>query len=279
MFSGDRLSALSLGSPSAPTGLPTTGNRSLLGTAMEPTLLRPKNWATFQHYKDRSPPWIKLHRAMLDDYDFSCLPLASKALAPLLWLLAAESMDGHFTGEPDRIAHRLRWDVKDVMSGLTPLIDKGFFELASGLLADCLHTAIPETEGETEKRRVTVRTTSARFPDFWDAYPNKKGKQDAEKRWRKENLDQRADEIIEHVQVMLAKDDGWQRGFVPMGSTYLNQARWQDVPKSAPSALNGHRVEPKVEIKTVAQALAPSETKEERDRAYRENMKRLGVQL
>jgi hypothetical protein len=37
---------------------------------------------------------------------------------------------------------------------------------------------------------------------------------------------------------------------------------------SAPSA---------VQTKTVAQALAPSETKEERDRAYREQQKRLGL--
>jgi transposase InsO family protein len=30
-----------------------------------------------QHYKERSPRWIKLHRKTLDDYEFQCLPLAS----------------------------------------------------------------------------------------------------------------------------------------------------------------------------------------------------------
>jgi len=28
-------------------------------------MLRVKNWGKFQHYKDRNPPWIKLHRGLL----------------------------------------------------------------------------------------------------------------------------------------------------------------------------------------------------------------------
>ena len=49
--------------------------------------IRPKNWHSFQHYKDRDPTWIKLHKKLLDDYEFQSLPLASRALAPMLWLL------------------------------------------------------------------------------------------------------------------------------------------------------------------------------------------------
>jgi hypothetical protein len=33
-------------------------------------ILTPKNWKSFQHYKDRAPAWIKLHKALLDDYNF-----------------------------------------------------------------------------------------------------------------------------------------------------------------------------------------------------------------
>lgn len=40
--------------------------------------LRVKNFDRFQHYKDRTPPWIKLYNDLLDDYDFSCLPDAEK---------------------------------------------------------------------------------------------------------------------------------------------------------------------------------------------------------
>jgi hypothetical protein len=32
--------------------------------------LIPKNWGKFQHYKDRCPPWIKLHRDLLNDREF-----------------------------------------------------------------------------------------------------------------------------------------------------------------------------------------------------------------
>ncbi len=124
-------------------------------------LLRPKNWDKFQHYKDRCPPWIKLHRDLLNDREFACLPLASKALAPLLWLLASESKDGSFDASVDELVFRLRFKASDVESGLKPLIDKGFFIVASGVLADCLQPAIPETERETEAETKTKKKTAA----------------------------------------------------------------------------------------------------------------------
>ncbi len=118
-------------------------------------LLQPKNWAVFQHYKDRCPPWIKLHRDLLNDRVFMCLPLASKALAPLLWLLASESKDGIFDGSLDELVFRLHITPKDYQDGVKPLIDKGFFVVASGVLADCYQVAIPEREGETEAETKT----------------------------------------------------------------------------------------------------------------------------
>jgi len=120
-------------------------------------LLQPKNWAVFQHYKDRCPPWIKLHRDILNDRVFMCLPLASKALAPLLWLLASESKDGTFDGSLDELVFRLHITPKDYQDGVKPLIDKGFFVVASGVLAECYQDAIPETERETETKRETKR--------------------------------------------------------------------------------------------------------------------------
>lgn len=122
-------------------------------------LLQPKNWAVFQHYKDRCPPWIKLHRDLLNDRVFMCLPLASKALAPLLWLLASESKDGIFDGSLDELVFRLHITPKDYEDGLKPLIHKGFFIVASGVLADSYQVAIPETEreGETEKETKTEK--------------------------------------------------------------------------------------------------------------------------
>jgi hypothetical protein len=124
-------------------------------------LLQPKNWAVFQHYKDRCPPWIKLHRDLLNDRVFMCLPLASKALAPLLWLLASESKDGTFDGSLDELVFRLHITPKDYQDGVKPLIDKGFFVVASGVLADCYQDAIPERERETETETKTERKKNA----------------------------------------------------------------------------------------------------------------------
>lgn len=115
-------------------------------------LLQPKNWAVFQHYKDRCPPWIKLHRDLLNDRVFMRLPIASKALAPMLWLLASESKDGVFDGSLDELVFRLHISEKEYKDGLKPLIDNDFFILASGVLAESYQTAIPETERETETK-------------------------------------------------------------------------------------------------------------------------------
>jgi hypothetical protein len=129
--------------------------------------LQPKNWSVFQHYKDRSPPWIKLHRDLLINRDFICLPIASKALAPLLWLLASESKDGIFDASFEELQFRLHISRKEYDEGIKPLIDKEFFAVASGVLAECKQLAIPETERETEKEeREKVRRGTRLDPNF-----------------------------------------------------------------------------------------------------------------
>jgi len=115
-------------------------------------LLQPKNWAVFQHYKDRCPPWIKLHRDLLNDRVYMRLPIASKAIAPMLWLLASESKDGVFDGSLDELVFRLHITEKEYQAGVKPLIDNDFFIIASGVLAERLQDAIPETERETETK-------------------------------------------------------------------------------------------------------------------------------
>jgi hypothetical protein len=112
--------------------------------------LIPKNWVVFQHYKDRAPPWIKLHRNLLNDRVFMRLPLASRALAPMLWLLASESKDGIFDASEEELVFRLYITSKECKDGLKPLINNGFFIVASSVLAECYQGARPEREAETE---------------------------------------------------------------------------------------------------------------------------------
>ena len=135
--------------------------------------ITPKNWASFQHYKERKPAWIKLHRELLDNYEFACLPVASRALAPCLWLLASEYQGGEITASLEEIAFRLRMPKAELCEALHPLVEVGFFILsndvadckqdASNALADRKQSAMPEKERETE---VETEKDAASRTDF-----------------------------------------------------------------------------------------------------------------
>ena len=115
--------------------------------------ITPKNWSTFQHYKDRSPVWIKLHRSLLNDYTFHSLPIASKALAPMLWLLASEYEEGIIDAPTIEIAFRLRMDERDFIEAFNPLVEKCFFyidENDRALLAIGYQNACPEKKTQVQ---------------------------------------------------------------------------------------------------------------------------------
>lgn len=76
----------------------------LLGCSMCEFSVR--NWDKFQHYKDRSPPWIKLHRSTLMDYQVTRLPDEAKAHLFLIWLLAAD-MDNRIPLDPQWVGLRI----------------------------------------------------------------------------------------------------------------------------------------------------------------------------
>jgi hypothetical protein len=71
-------------------------------------IIVPRNWKAFQHYTDRRPSWVKLHRDLLDNFEFHRLPVASRALAPMLWLIASEADTGEIDADPEKLAFRLR---------------------------------------------------------------------------------------------------------------------------------------------------------------------------
>lgn len=68
------------------------------------------------------------------------------------------------------------------------------------------------------------------FKRFWAAYPpeRRKDKQKARQRWGQLNPDgELVDKILGSIQTLSATDD-WQRGAIPMPSTFLNNRRWED---------------------------------------------------
>lgn len=97
-----------------------------------------KNHERFQHYKDRSPPWIKLHSGLLSDADFLQLPEAVQAQLMKLWVLASQL--GHpLPNNPKLLAGRIGTTKR---SYLPELIASGFVipceQNASAVLAECL---------------------------------------------------------------------------------------------------------------------------------------------
>jgi hypothetical protein len=140
--------------------------------------LRPRNWNEFQHYKRRHPPWVKLHKRLLDDFEFQNLPLASKALAPMLWLLASEDRQGWIDAEAAKISFRLRITEEELDQAIQPLIACGFFEFeedAGAVLALDMRDALPESESETERETEELSDKSDLsendFLIFWKDYP------------------------------------------------------------------------------------------------------------
>jgi 5-methylcytosine-specific restriction endonuclease McrA len=88
--------------------------------------ITPKNWREFQHYKDRNPPWIRLHRGLLDNREFNALPPMACKVLVMLWLVAADTPEGTFSDDADSLAFRLRLPLKDVQSALVALKSSGF---------------------------------------------------------------------------------------------------------------------------------------------------------
>jgi len=124
-----------------------------------------KGWTKFQHYKHRKPPWIKLHRKLLDDINWHRLPVASRALAPMLWLLASETENGVIDGDSDAIAFRLRLASKDFEEALNPLITVGWFiriDPKPPMLAPCSQDAPSEFRVQSTDTLTSNHTDPAR---------------------------------------------------------------------------------------------------------------------
>ena len=129
--------------------------------------LTPKNWSEFQHYKDRKPHWVKLHRDLLTDRSYMRSSAEARGLAPLLWLLACESSDGSFDASLDELEWRLRLDRGELERGISELVRLGFFVSTDGSTPpQCVEQPAselvqfdtgPVAEPETEKRREEKR--------------------------------------------------------------------------------------------------------------------------
>lgn len=110
------------------------------------------NWGEYQHYKDRCPPWIKLHHSLITSEVWVMGNDASRTLAIACMLLASRDManDGSFNGDPEYVK---RFAYLNSKPDFEHLINHGFIELvqdASNMLAEC------NTEKRREEKRIYI---------------------------------------------------------------------------------------------------------------------------
>ena len=191
-------------------------------------------WSSLQSYKDRKPPWIRLHKSLLDNFDFHMMSKNARSLLPMLWLLASEDDDptsGIIKYNNDEISFRLRMTKKDVLDGIKECIASGFIqqyqpcnESVTKPLQDSNETVPPETETETE-------TYYDGFDVFWETFADKRGKDKALKAWKRikpnaelsDYIIRGARQYAENRHVILARN-----GTPKMAQGWLTDKRWED---------------------------------------------------
>ena len=221
-----------------------------------------KNWENFQHYKDRTPPWIKLYNHLLDDFEFSCLPDASKAHLLSIWLLASRT--------ENKIPHNPKWISNKISAtedvNLDILIEFGFLEKISSKNNElqipeqdasiplqtpeqdaCLEREERERREKEERKKKEQRIEDS-FNVFWDSYHKKSAKSQALKAF-KSAINREGVKEIEEFSEMLITDckqrvSDKQFGFDNLNaSTYLNNNRWEDE-KSTPAGADSGSSQP-----------------------------------
>lgn len=197
----------------------------------EDQYFRPRNWEKFQHYGNRQPPWIKLHRQLLRDYDFLSLTETQQAQLIKIWLLYADygrplplasSFLGASLGSPPQVIGR----------SLKVLISSKFIELcskdASAVLAPILQEVEKEIDTEEEKETpISPLEDDLAFAEFWSLYPRQRrgGKQKACSAWKAAITRASAGDILLGLRAYCASDEV-KRGFAKGAAAWLNDDRW-----------------------------------------------------
>lgn len=126
------------------------------------------NWSKMQHYKDRNPPWIKLHRELLTSETWVSSSNDDRVLAIAIMMLAADT-GNLIPANPRFIQRRAYLDSAPDLSGLIAL---NFIEIIEENedASNALASARPETETETDIPLAKANGAGV-DPDkeFWDS--------------------------------------------------------------------------------------------------------------
>lgn len=114
-----------------------------------------KDFAEFQHYRDRNPPWIKLYAKVLTNADFLQLPEAAQAQLIKLWILASQ-MGNPLPNKPKLLGGKIgttsRLYLPEIIaSGFLIPCNENASTDASGVLAESYQNASAPVRGRTQR--------------------------------------------------------------------------------------------------------------------------------
>lgn len=131
---------------------------------------RIKGWETFQHFKDRRPPWIKLYRDLLDDPEWHFLDEKSAKVLIMLWLVASDDKTGKgLLPDLHHLSFRLRMDeptLTDCISKLSHwVVSDDIAVMSERYRDDAPEKRREEIETETKEEEVEIEPPHSPQPE------------------------------------------------------------------------------------------------------------------
>lgn len=196
--------------------------------------LKIRNLQRFQHYRNRYPPWIKLHREILDNPGYCRLGDSAWRLGLELLLVTSESENGHLETTPEELSWRLRRTVTH--ADLEELVKARFLEPLEGPPA---HADTPEAPETAQPGPNYPEGFSA----AWAAFPHRSGrskKAESLKLWKKLKLEPVANTVLAWIAYATQTDD-WTKDsgrYVPGFQVWIKGHDFTEpVPETGSSAL------------------------------------------
>ena len=147
-----------------------------------------KNFSKFQHYKDRSPTWIKYYCSVIDDDEINLLPENTQNHLKNIWCLASRRKNKL---PFDKVAIGVLIQAKSEVN-LDLLVDKGYLKIVNDSVDASTDDSIDELALEEKRREENIKKKikeerTKRLCDFfdnqlWIKYPKRHGKRIGKKK-------------------------------------------------------------------------------------------------
>lgn len=198
------------------------------------------NWERFQKRGIRE--WCKLDRGIITGRTWVTGDNYDQALMVGLLILAMQ-YENRIPWDEEYIRRAINVEPREGDSqigvDLSHLIQSNFIEIREGKPNDGKEPEekpAPQRRGKltAEEFRAKNAKKLMRFPEFYETYPNKSGRAEAERKWVELKCDDNADLIISHLKRRLAA--GWEEknirektlNYIKMPKTYLTNSMWED---------------------------------------------------